>query len=68
MHIFIHHVGGRCQGESDPATCFLGDLATFSTRKTSKRDVNLLLKSLMYSGIFTKPGYVTKQALAPCDN
>jgi len=48
----------------------LGDLATFpnAIRKTSKRDVDLALKSLMCWGVLPKLGYVTKQAVAPSDN
>ena len=37
-------------------------------RKTSKRDVDLALKSLMCWGVFPKPGHVTKQAVAFSDN
>jgi len=37
-------------------------------RKTSKRDLDLALKSFIYWGVLPKPGYVTKQAVVPSDN
>jgi len=37
-------------------------------RKTPKKDVDLALKSWMCWGVLPKPGYVTKQAVAPSDN
>lgn len=36
-------------------------------RKTSKRDVDLAMKSLMCWGVLPEPGYVTKQADVPAE-
>jgi len=47
-HISIdQRVGGWFQSESDPATCFVGDMGTFPSviRKMSKRDVDLAEES-----------------------
>ena len=62
-------VGDCCWNQSDPATYFFGALGTFprAIRKTSKRDVDPTLKSLMCLGVFPEPGYVTKHAAALAD-
>jgi len=59
-------MGGCCQDESDPATCFLGDLADVS--KCDQEDVDLALKSLMCWDVLPELGYVTKQTVTPSDN
>jgi len=61
-------VGGCCHSESDPATCFLGDLEDVSRyhEEASKRD--LVLKGLMSQSVIPKSGYMTKEAVVPSDD